>query len=618
MTVPESEIPTMSEGRISSQNRGQRLSILEGGRLFLAVALTGILPACWLFVFARGMGIPMKLSLWYPAAGCLVTIAAIPALCWKLTTTARRRWITGGLGFTVFGGVFTGILVTHVAESLPWWLLWVVLLSAAFWMYWLAWFVPLSRNLIAGVLLLAVAGGWGWIVPSILKFDGLTGDARAKFRWGVGVGETKFAEESKPDVPAQEVKVATLGPLDFPEFLGNRQGNLASRPMRTDWGTSPPQEVWRKPVGLGWSSFSLIGDLGVTMEQRGEKECTVCYRLSTGEELWRHEEETRFHGTLGGDGPRTTPTIDEVRVYSVGATGRLCCLDLATGEKKWGLDMLADSGGKTIYHGVCGSPLIADRKLIVSPTGGEGFSLVAYDKLTGHRLWRSGKWPATYSSPMLAKLKGEEQILIYNNKGIEGHSLPKGTLLWSYEWTNVESTICSQPVLVPGTDNQVLLSIGYSKGAVLLEVEGGADEEWSAKPVWTSKEMKTKFTTAVIHDGSIYGLDDGILACVDLKTGKRKWKKGRYQHGQLLLVGEWLVIQAEEGDVVLVKPNPEKLEEVGRITALKGKTWNNPAINKEYLVVRNDQEAICFRISPEDEVKVTQREGVSPGTAATP
>jgi outer membrane protein assembly factor BamB len=109
--------------------------------------------------------------------------------------------------------------------------------------------------------------------------------------------------------------------------------------------------------------------------------------------------------------------------------------------------------------------------------------------------------------------------------------------------------------------------------------------------------MKTKFTTAVIYDGYVYGLDDGILACVDLKTGKRKWKGGRYQHGQLLLVGEWLVIQAEEGDVVLVRATPRKLDEVGRLPALSSKTWNNPALNKEYLVVRNDQEAICFRIS---------------------
>jgi len=575
------------------------LNLIGKLRLLLAVAMTGALPACWLFLFAKRMEIPLKTSGWVFLGILLAAVAAIPLLCSGLLKQPGVKRIVGAIALLVFGAVFTGIVVTHLGESLPFWQLWGFLFTAAFWTFGVAWFLTLIKNKIVAAVVIVGLVAWGMAAPSFLKFDGLTGDARAKFAWSFLPEKTTAPYENVADSPqTAPLSVPKLDPLDFPGFLGNRQGNLVERPFATDWENSPPQQIWKKPVGKGWSSFALIGDLGITLEQRDQQETVVCYRLSTGEELWKHADETRFNGALGGDGPRTTPAIDGDRVYTIGATGLLRCLDLATGKKRWGIDVLADNGGKDAYHGMCGSPLVVDQMVIVSPTGGAEFSLTAYDKLAGERLWRSGKWAATYSSPMFAKLKGVEQILIHNNKGVESHALGDGSLLWSYEWTNNENTVCSQPVLVPGKENQVLLSIGYGKGSVLLEIDGKAGGEWSAEPLWTSKEMKTKFTTAVIREDYVYGLDDGILACIDLKTGKRKWKGGRYKHGQLLLVGEWLVIQAEDGEVVLVRANPKKLEEVGRLPALTDKTWNNPALNRDYLVVRNDREAICFRVSP--------------------
>ena len=113
--------------------------------------------------------------------------------------------------------------------------------------------------------------------------------------------------------------------------------------------------------------------------------------------------------------------------------------------------------------------------------------------------------------------------------------------------------------------------------------------------------MKTKFTTAVAHKDHVYGLDDGILQCIDLDTGKQKWKGGRYGHGQLLLVDDLLLIQTEPGAVVLVEANPEKLVERSRLAALKGKTWNNPALVGKYLLTRNDHEAVCYELPLEGE-----------------
>lgn len=606
MNESDSPIKNVSAALSQELPSVRKISLGQWVRLVVSVALTGLLPICWLYLFAYRMGIPLKNSASYFLMGLGAVAVLISILTWGLVETRARRRIVTLSALFVFIGAFTGITFIYVAASLPFWQVWGFLLSGAAWTFWLAWFVPLSRVRVWGVALLVVLLGWGWLSMLLIKFDGLTGDAQAKFTWIWSRAQPEVAAEQKDSqVRSESLVIPEPDPLDFPEFLGNRQGHLASRPMLTDWEKSPPKMLWKKPIGLGWSSFALLGDLGITQEQRGALECTVCYRLSDGEELWNHSEQARFHGALGGDGPRTTPTIDEGRVYVVGGTGLLSCLDLGTGKKQWGVDLLKDNGGEAIYHGFCGSPLIVGRSVLVSPTGKSGISLAAYDKLTGRRYWRTGKWPATYSSPQLAKLNGLEQILVHNNKGIEAHDLEKGELLWSYEWTNNESTICSQPIVVPGSENRILLSIGYGTGSVLLKVDGAPGEKWSAKPIWTSKEMKTKFTTAVIHEGFIYGLDDGILACVDLETGKRRWKRGRYQHGQLLLVGEWLLIQAEAGDLVLVRANPEKLEEVGRIPALTGKTWNNPALGRDHLVVRNDHEVMCFRIVPDNDVKVS-------------
>ncbi|MEZ6097594.1 MAG: PQQ-binding-like beta-propeller repeat protein [Pirellulaceae bacterium] len=383
---------------------------------------------------------------------------------------------------------------------------------------------------------------------------------------------------------------------DFPQFLGNRQANLTPRPIRTDWKQRPPEIVWRREVGAGWSSFALIGPVAITQEQRGDEECVCCYELATGNQRWVHRCRAHFESVLGGDGPRATPTVHDRSVYAIGGTGILSCLDVVTGEEQWQVDTLADNNGEPVHHGVCGSPLIVDEMVVVTPTGRADASLVAYDCASGERRWRAGQWKASYSSPMLADIQGERQILIFTRDGLESHAPDDGTLLWSFPLTNSESTVCSQPVLIPDTDRQILLGLGYGKGSTLIEVTRSSGGAWQVDKKWSSKEMKTKFTTAVVLDGYAYGLDDGILSCIDVQTGKRRWKKGRYQHGQILLVGKWLIVQEEAGDVVLVRPQPDGLQELGHVAALSSKTWNNPALTGQYLLVRNDREAICFRI----------------------
>jgi outer membrane protein assembly factor BamB len=246
---------------------------------------------------------------------------------------------------------------------------------------------------------------------------------------------------------------------------------------------------------------------------------------------------------------------------------------------------------------VCGSPLVIDEWVIVAPTGASGACLAAYDRQSGKRIWRGGRHEASYGSPTTVELAGVRQVLMATSNGIEGSDLETGTPLWNFTWTPDTHVNCSQPIIVDAAAGKLLFCTGYNTGSVLLQVspsEGGvcSVQELKTYPL----KMRTKFTTAVLHEDYVYGLDDGILACLDIASGKQVWKGGRYQHGQILLTGGLLIIQAETGEIALVQPDPTKFIELAKIPALTSKTWNNPALAGRYLLVRNDQEAVCFEL----------------------
>lgn len=390
---------------------------------------------------------------------------------------------------------------------------------------------------------------------------------------------------------------------DFPGFLGsNRDAKVGGVDLATNWDQQPPKLLWRHPVGLGWSSFAVVGGAAVNLEQRGTSECVVCYALKTGEELWCHAEPSRFEDEHG-DGPRSTPTIHAGKVTSMGANGTLTCLELATGKLIWKRETLSNPEQQNLLWGMSGSPLVVDGKVIVTPGAGEGSSAISYSLETGDEVWRSGDDRAAYASPIQSQIGNERQLLSFNGAGLRAYALD-GTQLWLHPWlTQGESqrVNVAQPVVLASDANAaanatlVLISSGYDNGTALLEIKRDG-EQFSVTEVWLSKHLKSKMSNFVVHDHHIYGLDNGILTCLDLNDGQRRWKRGRYGHGQMLLVGDKLLIQAESGEVVLVAAKPDGHEELGKFNALFSKTWNNLALAGNILVVRNDREAAAFEL----------------------
>jgi outer membrane protein assembly factor BamB len=239
------------------------------------------------------------------------------------------------------------------------------------------------------------------------------------------------------------------------------------------------------------------------------------------------------------------------------------------------------------------SPLIVGEKVIVLPGGPGGRSVVAYHKRTGDPVWRALDDSQSYTSPVLVTLAGKRQLLVVSASRAMGLTIEDGKLLWEYPWTTQFDVNSAQP-LVAG-ENRFFISAGYGHGSALVEI-ARQGEEFTARTVWANNRMKNRFNSSVLHQGHVYGLDEGILACLDVETGQLKWKGGRYGYGQLVLASGHLVVLSEHGDVVLVKATAEHHQEVAKFSAISGKTWNNPAISGGLLLVRNTTEMACFRI----------------------
>jgi outer membrane protein assembly factor BamB len=587
-------------------------SSLVQTRLILAGLLTLLaLPYPWGLTLVLGvmMHQPNPVHLAMLAGLILLIIALTRNLSTRMTSPRRAHQVNLiAAALWIVGNII--LLLIFAGELFPKSIVVLMYLPSSLWVAWAAWmfYNPMRAWLRFG--LLAALACLAPIFPSIMGVAGLTGEARVNFAWRSSVpartGPARLLNEVAANAPVDGIDLTQTTSDDYPQYLGpQRTGVLERAAFDRDWKNRPPREVWRRPVGAGWSSFAIVGDFVVTQEERNEKECVVCYRVSDGSELWVHSDapqltqKTRFDPTMGYPGPRATPTIAGGLVYTQGPTGILNCLEGSTGRPVWSINVIDDVEGKNVQHGMSGSPLVVDDMVIVSPPGNAAASLAAYNRHTGKRLWKGGRHKGSYGSPALAELAGTKQVMVFTDDGVDSVDLKTGRSLWRVVLKNAVGVNCSQPLVIDGPAGRLLLCTGYNTGSLLVDVIPGEGEGlWSEREVWRNpREMKTKFTTAVRHGDYIYGIDDGIFGCIELKSGQRKWKKGRYQHGQVLLAGDLLIIQAEGGDVVLVEANPDDLVELGRIpAALPSQTWNNPALAGRFLLVRNNREAACYEL----------------------
>jgi len=403
------------------------------------------------------------------------------------------------------------------------------------------------------------------------------------------------------------------------DFRGSsRDGRYVGR-IRTEWPQGGLPLLWKQPVGPGYASFVAADGRAFTIEQRRTQEVVVAYDIATGRELWQQGWPGEFRESMGGDGPRATPTLHNGRLYVLGALGELRCHDARTGTLVWRRNILADAGASNLGWGMAASPLVIEGRdsqsnasqsnaspsnapqshandlVIVLPGGSRGRSVAAYAAASGELRWTALDDQQAYTAPMLVTLGGVRQILVVTATRVVGLTLDGGGPLWEYPWGNPQGISVAQPLLLEG--DRIFMSASYGTGTAVFEV-ARSGEVFVTRNVWRNARMKNKFTSSLLHNGFIYGLDEAILTCLDAATGEQKWKGGRYGYGQTLLAGDDIVVLTEDGDLVLVRATPEGHEEVARFPAISGKTWNHPIIVDGRLLVRNISEMAAFDIRP--------------------
>jgi len=478
-------------------------------------------------------------------------------------------------------------------------------------LFWLLFFWrPLKRLSFTQKWLVRVAAAatvFGIFSSLDVDYDGDSRWRAVRLRWAADPDQNLSAIKATGTVDQWQTT-----PNDYSRFLGSGYWAEANNlELATDWEETPPELVWKHDIGAGWSAFAVVGDYAVTQEQRGDEELVTCYRVSDGEPVWVHSDQARHDpadiaGGLGGVGPRATPTIYEARVYTMGATGIVNCLDAKTGEAIWSHHLADDYDVEPLYWANSGSPAIVPDTNLVVVNGGkakdeEGHSLFAFDRESGDLIWQEGPQTTSYASPVFATVGGVPQIIQVNEATVGGYRASDGHPLWQVEQPGSSSGNASTSQPIPLAGDRVLVSKGYGIGSRLVQLEANESGEISAKLVWEKRVLKTKLANLVLRDGYAYGLDATLLSCVEVDTGKVKWKKRRNPgvgHGQLLLVGDVIFALSETGEGILFGCNPQKYVELAsqQLISDAGISWNNPVISGRYLLVRNNLEAACYRL----------------------
>jgi outer membrane protein assembly factor BamB len=514
-------------------------------------------------------------------------------------------------GFLLILGV-GAILGPLVHESIGWWGLGmgglpVVLTALTMWLV-------VARNYSQQVqrigALAAVLLVWGYF--GLIRIDERNADLQAgtHLRWTPTAEELFLAKRavagnSSHEDPSLLDWSPEVSPGDSTGYRGtDRDGVLPGVRIATDWKASPPKELWRHEVGPAWSSVIVVGTRLFTQEQWDKKEAVVCYDALTGQEIWSYEYPGRFEETVSGAGPRATPTYAKGHVFAVGATGIFNCLDAKTGKMQWSKDLAAEASAKVPQWGFSSSPLVYKDLVIVFAGGQSDRNLIAYEIDSGETAWTAAAGKDSYSSPELTTIAGKPVCVMLADAGLTAVDPLTGTVVGQHGVSVPGAPRTLEPHRV--SDSQLLVHTiqGVSSALALLDITTN-NGKWQVNEAWVSHSLKPEFPDLVVYQGHAYGFDNATFCCIDLKDGKRSWKGGRYGRGQVMLLPEQglLLVTSEKGEVILLKANPERSEELGRFqwsdvaTWKDAVTWNHPVVAHGRLYVRNDREMACYELA---------------------
>jgi len=396
-----------------------------------------------------------------------------------------------------------------------------------------------------------------------------------------------------------------LQAADWPQYRGPAVDGSSPESIQTTWPADGPRVVWKAKLGPSFGSFAVSGGKAFCFIQRSmdgeDREVAIALDAATGKELWAVPLGKATYDRQGGDGPRSTPTVDGKRVYFLGAYQVLTCLDADTGKQIWQHNLVKEFDGKIIKWNNAASPLL-EGDLIFVNAGGAGEALLAFNKTDGKVVWKGENDAPTHSSPVPATIHGVRQVIFFTQKGLVSVVPQSGKVLWRFAYPFQVST-ASSPIV---WNNIVYCSAAYGVGAGACEIkkDGGA---FTARELWRTKgRLENHWTSPVCKDGYLYGIygkgqqAGAPLKCVDIRTGEEKWSRDGFGGGgATVLVGGNVLVQADRGPLVLVEAKPEAYKEIARAEIYGGKCWTMPVVSGGRIFARNTQEGFCLDVAPQ-------------------
>jgi outer membrane protein assembly factor BamB len=407
--------------------------------------------------------------------------------------------------------------------------------------------------------------------------------------------------------------VSTAPGLDWPSYRGPNGDGVTKAKLGKIWDKAGPTQVWKVEATNGFSSMAVSGGVAVTLVTRdhegsGTEHC-VALDAATGKELWAVPLKlAKYQGggdsgtgdNKGGDGPRSTPTLSDGKVYVYGSNLDLYCFDAKTGKEVWSKDVTGDYKGKNISWSNATSPIV-EGDLVIVGGGGKGAAFLAFDKERGTLKWKEGDDTITHATPTAATLLGERQVIFFMKSGLTAVSPKNGKILWQQPYKFNVSTAASPVVF----ENIVYCSAGYGVGSAAYEVKkSGSNYETSELWRVEGDGLNNHWSTPVVHGGHLYGMfsfkkyGDGPVKCVDIRTGKELWSKEGFGPGNVILSNDKLLALSDKGELVIIEAKPDAYTELARADVLEGKCWSTPTLAGGFIFARSTKEAACFAVAP--------------------
>ncbi|OQY30432.1 MAG: hypothetical protein B6244_00515 [Candidatus Cloacimonetes bacterium 4572_55] len=393
-------------------------------------------------------------------------------------------------------------------------------------------------------------------------------------------------------IPPYHPETVTTG--EWAQWRGpNRDGISQETGLLKSWPENGPKELWRIPLGKGFSGMSITKEGRLyTMFSIEDDAFVGCFDAASGKEIWRVPIGENFSDSHG-DGPRGTPTVHDGVVYLFTAYAKVYALDAETGQELWTHDLATKFKAQIPRWGFSSSLLVEGDVILVETAGLDGHLFMGLDKKSGEIVWKSQNGVAGYSSPIGVTIGGVRQIIFFVGDKIMSISPTDGTLYWEKKWETDYKCNIATPIFIP--PNKIFISSGYGEGSAMFQVDVQG-KNVTASSLWETKKMRNHMSSCVRYENYLYGFDEKVLKCISVTDGKEKWKKKGFGKGSLVLADGLLIIFGDDGDLALAEVTPVEYREKSAVKVLDDLCWTRPSLADGKLYLRNMEEMVCLDI----------------------